>query len=44
MASHINEFAFRLKEGSCEVDIIGRITGQLRNADGKWLTYADLTK
>ena len=44
MSHYINEFTFRLNEGNCEVDTMDRIAALLRNATGKRLSYAELTK
>jgi len=40
---YINEFAFRLNEGNCEIDTQARIDAWLTQAVGKRLTYARLT-
>lgn len=39
----MNEFAFRLNEGNCEVDTIDRIRALFVGMCGKRLTYAELT-
>ena len=41
---HINEFAFRLNQGNCEVDTIDRIATVIKDSMGKILTYKELTQ
>lgn len=43
MSRYINEFAFRLNQGNCEIDTQERIDALLTQAVGKRLTYARLT-
>ncbi len=38
----INEFAFRLNEGNCEVDTIERMEALAKGMDGKRLPYKEL--
>ena len=40
---YVNEFAFRLNEGNCQVDTVDRIGALIRGAEGKRLTYKALT-
>jgi len=39
---YINEFAFRLGDGNCEVDTIDRINAVIKDSCGKRLTYKEL--
>jgi len=41
---YINEFAFRLNQGNCEVDTIDRIAAVIKDSCGKRLTYKELIK
>ena len=41
---YINEFSFRLDDGSCEVDTIDRIKALCKVMVGKTLTYKGLTR
>ena len=41
---YINEFAFRLNEGNCEIDTIGRMDSVIKNAKNKNITYKELVK
>lgn len=40
---YINEFAFRLDKGSCEINTIDRIKSLIDGSVGKRLTYQELT-
>lgn len=42
LGRYVNEAAFRLNEGDCEVDTIDRMTALAKRLGGKRLTYADL--
>ena len=41
---YIDEFAFRLNEGNCEVDTIDRIAALAKGFGGKRLSYKELIK
>ncbi|MGI9322484.1 MAG: IS1595 family transposase [Pseudomonadales bacterium] len=41
---YVNEFAFRLNDGNCQIDTIDRIEAVVRSAAGKRLTYHRLTQ
>ena len=41
---YVDEFAFRLNQGNCEVDTIDRIAALVSGAAGKRLTWDELTK
>ena len=40
---YVNEFAFRLNDGNCEVDTMDRIKSPLAGTTGRHLTYDRLT-
>lgn len=41
---YVDEFSFRLNEGSCEIETIGRITNLCKTTKGKKSTYKKLIK
>ena len=41
---YVNEFTFRLDDGSCQIDTLDRIKALCRVMVGKKLSYEDLTK
>ena len=43
LARYVNEAAFRLNEGNCEVDTIDRMESLVRNTRGRRIAYKDLT-
>ena len=43
LSRYVNEAAFRLNEGNCEVDTLDRMESLAKRVGGKRLTYADLT-
>ena len=44
LGRYVDEFAFRLNEGNCEIDTIDRMTALVRRIGGKQLTYKELIK
>lgn len=42
LGHYVNEFAFRLNEGNCEVDTIDRIQALFQGLPGKQITYKEL--
>ena len=43
MRAYIDEFTFRLNEGSCEIDTDERLVSLFQGMPGKTITYAQLT-
>lgn len=43
LGRYVNEFAFRLNEGNCEVDTVDRMQALFRALPGKTVTYKELT-
>ena len=41
---YLNEFAFRLDKGNCEIDTIDRVRSLVQNSSDKRLTYEKLTR
>ena len=44
LQKYVDEFAFRLNEGNCEIDTLDRMKSLVRGMGGKRLSYKGLIK